>query len=274
MPSPFPGMDPWLERNLFGDLHSSLIYLVRGALNAAMPANYFARGSHLVWVDDELRREPDVGVFGRPSRRSAGRHTDEADGGGLATLAGAVPVAERKVLEPWEQPYLEIYDADGDRLVTVVEVVSRSNKRAGPGRVAYEQKQDECRLGGVHLVEIDLLRAGPHATAVPPADLRRAAGMFDYHVSIAVAGRTMQYYAVPFRLADRLPVVPVPLDPGVEPVRVDLQPLLDTSYDTGRYAASVRYHLPPDPPLTPEQVAWAADRLRAAGLLPATPPGG
>jgi len=57
MPSPFPGMDPWLEDSgVFPDLHSSLIFLLREALNATMPDGYVATASHLVWVDPELRR--------------------------------------------------------------------------------------------------------------------------------------------------------------------------------------------------------------------------
>ena len=45
------------------------------------------------------------------------------------------------------------------------------------------------------------------------------------------------------------------------------QPLLDRCYDTGRYAEEVRYDRPPDPPLTPEQQAWAEAILREKGVL-------
>jgi hypothetical protein len=157
---------------------------------------------------------------------------------------------------------------EGKRLVTMVEVLSLSNKRAGDnGRTSYRQKQQECRLSGVNMVEIDLLRGGVHTTAAPLAELRRAVGPFDYHACVMTSGSPTRYYAVPIRLTERLPAVPVPLDPGVPPVSVELQPLFDRAYDTGRYADWISYRQPPDPPLTPEQQAWAESILREKGLL-------
>jgi hypothetical protein len=261
MPSPFPGMDPWLEApGQFGDIHDGLIFLLREALNAALPDGYVARGGKLVWVDDQQRREPDVGLYG-----------PEPNGGGTATavLPGLLAFGALRTAEEVEQPYLEIRGDGGERLVTAVEVLSPSNKRpGGAGQKAYRDKQTELRLGGVNAVEIDLLRGGEHATAVPLARLRRA-GPFDYHVCVTVAGTPDQVFAAPFRLADRLPAFGIPLDPGVAPVVADLQPLLERAYDTGRYARTLDYHRDPDPALTAEQKAWADAVLRERGLLPA-----
>jgi hypothetical protein len=256
-------MDPWLEdEEFFRDIHGSLIFLLREAINAILPPGYVARGTQLVWVDDDLRREPDVGVFG--ADRLKGAPTTAP-----SPLAGVLAVADDPVLEPWEQPYLEIRTGQGKRLVTTIEVVSRSNKKAGDnGRTAYKQKQVECRLSGVNLVEIDLLRAGPHTTAVPEDHLRRVAGPFDYHVSVMVAGTPNRYYAAPARLEEPLPPTPIPLDPGVPAVTVALQPLLDRAYDSGRYASEIDYRRPCSPPLTPDQQAWAEGVLKAKGLLP------
>ena len=265
MPSPFPGMDPWLEApGVFPDLHSALVIYMREALNAAMPDGYVATSSHLVWVDPELRREPDVAAFGPIDRPAAGAEGLE----GEFTAGGMLAVASAPVAEPTEEPYLEIYSDQGDRLVTAVEVLSLSNKRAGDGgRTSYQQKQGEFRLGGVNLVEIDLLRAGPHTTAVPLRELRVAGGRFEYHASVTVAGSPTRYFARPIKLEERLPTIRVPLDPGVPLVPLDLQPLLDRAYDTGRYPRLVRYHAPCDPPLTAEQEAWAEGILRAKGLI-------
>ncbi len=266
MPSPFPGMDPWLEDSgVFPDLHSTLITYLREALNAAMPPGYVATSSHLVWVDAELRREPDVAAFGPLNRPAAGAESLESEFSAVGMLA----VASAPVAEPWEEPYLEIYSDGGERLVTAVEVLSLSNKKAGDGgRTSYQQKQSEFRLGAVNLVEIDLLRAGPHTTAVPLTHLKLVAGQFEYHVSVTVAGSPTRYFARPIKLTERLPIIQVPLDPGVPLVRIDLQPLLDRAYDTGRYRQLARYSRPCDPPLTPEQQAWAEGILRAKGLLP------
>jgi hypothetical protein len=248
-------MDPWLERPaVFGGLHSSLITYLLEAVNAQLPPGYVATTTHLVWIDPVLRREPDVGLYGPDRPPSGGTMTDYFAEQGMLCLA-ADPVAE-----PWEEPYLEIQTADGERLVTAIEVLSLSNKKAGDtGRTSYLQRQNEFRLGNVNLVEIDLLRGGTHTTAIPHARLRRIAPHFDYHICATVIGDPTLYHVKPFLLTDRLPMIVVPLDPGVPPVKVELQPLLDRAYDTGLYARRVKYDTkPPDPPLTPEQQEWAA----------------
>ena len=259
MPSPFPGMDPWIENpEYFRDFHSSMIFLIREAINSRVPKGYAARGSQLVWMDDDQLREPDVGVFGR-----RGEHRFN----GPLTLAGALAVEEETAPVEVEQPYLEIRSKDGMRLVTVIEILSRSNKRSGDnGRVAYLKKQAECKEQGVHLVEIDLLRGGPHTTAVSVAKLRAKAGAFDYHVSITTCNPPIRYYAVPIRMTDALPMIPIPLDPDVEPVRIELQPLFERTYDTGLYGEFMDFTEPCDPPLTAEQQDWTERILKAKGL--------
>ncbi len=266
MPSPFPGMDPWLEDAIFPDLHDSLATYLRDALNAVLPDEYVANISQLVWIDDDHRREPDVSAFGPSAPPAAG--TDMA--GALAAV-GMLAVAAEPLREPWEQPYLEIVSAANERLVTAIEFLSPSNKMTGEkGRGAYQQKQGEFRLRNVNLVEIDLLRGGAHTTAIPLRKLQRVAGRFDYHIAMTVPGEPERHFVRPIRLDERLPVVRIPLDPGVPPPELDLQPLLDRAYDSGRYAKRVRYARDPVPPLTPEQRAWADVILKEKGILPPT----
>jgi len=265
MPSPFPGMDPWLERpRVFPTLHNNLITYLQAALKKLLPRGYVAAGANRVYVDPELKREPDVGVFGTGA-------PPEARGGTAAALAGAglLVIAADPVAEPVEVPYLEILSTEDDRLVTAIEVVSLSNKRPGDaGRVSYQQKQGEFRASGVNLVEIDLLRRGPHVTAVPLVRLRAAAPEFAYHVCVSSAEHPHAFYVAPVRLADRLPVVPIPLDAGVSPVPLDLQAAFDRCYDEGPLPDLARYdRKQPDPPLSAEQQAWAEGVLRAKGIL-------
>jgi hypothetical protein len=261
MPSPFPGMDPWLEApDLFPGLHERLTIAIADALNATMPPGYVATTKHIVWVDPELRREPDVALYGR----------DYPPGseGGTATLPGMVALGRKRKSDPIEEPYLEILSDRGKRLVTAVEVISVTNKRAGKeGRESYQQKQEEYALGGVNLVEIDLLRRGPHVGAVPLSRLRRL-GAFDYHASVLLAGNSPTYHAAGFMLADRLPAIGIPLDKGMPPVLIDLQPMLDDAYAKAKWTELFSYADTPDPPLTPEQQAWADALLRAKGVLP------
>ena len=267
MPSPFPGMDPWLERAaVFPDVHNSLIYVLKAAINAALPPVYVAVGDTRVYVDPELRRIPDVGVFGPHATPSGGSAVAVA----TLTQAGLLAAATEAVADPVEVHYLEIRSTDeGERLVTAIEVVSPANKKSGEdGRASYQDKQGEFRLSGVNLVEIDLLRGGPHTTAIPEARFRAVAPGCDYHVCVMVAGSPIHYFVAPIKLAEPLPKVPIPLDPGVAPVTIDLQAVFGRCYDEGGFAKRAKYDSRrPDPPLSPEQQAWAEGILREKGLL-------
>lgn len=274
MPSPFTGMDPFLEDPaIFPDLHDSLITYLREALNAQLPAPYFAGIASRVWVEvSERRIEPDVNVL-RPERPPPGGGTF-GDGGGVA-VAEAVqvePVVVHVPLEEIRETFLEIYARPGgERLVTTIEVLSLANKTPGAhGRALYLKKQGEILNSQVHLVEIDLLRGGIHSTAVPLDHAVARAGTFDYHVCVHRFDTPEDYFLYPIRLGRRLPAVGIPLlpgDPAVD-VNADLQAVLDRCYDTGHYLRRVRYHRrTPVPPLDPVQAEWAETVLRAKGLL-------
>jgi hypothetical protein len=74
--------------------------------------------------------------------------------------------------------YIEILDRQsGQRIVTVIEVVSPTNKFAGPGRKSYLAKQEEVLASQAHLVEIDLLRVGPHVLSIPERSAQGAVAM-------------------------------------------------------------------------------------------------
>ena len=260
MPSPFPGMDPWLEDpNVFPDLHDSLIVYLKEAINATLPPGYFAAITTIVWVDDQQRSQPDVSVMARhrpiPQR-------------GVATLdapSRLQPLGIRSVPEPVEEKYLEIRSRGGERIVTAVEILSRSNKAAGSaGRKAYLDKQQEFCLGGVNMVEIDLLRSGTHTTAVPKSRLGRLHdGRIHYHVCVTEAGEVDRLFGAVFPLEKPLPEIEIPLEPGVPRLPIALQPMLNRAYDGGRYSMRTDYTQPPTPPLSAEEQAWADSILRA-----------
>lgn len=261
MPSPFPGMDPWLEDSgVFPDLHESLIFLLKGAINAGLPPGYVATSKNRVWIDEARVREPDVSVFGD---RPVGE-------GGVAILTGLVAVEGGLESDPVEESYLEILSVQGKRLITAVEVVSLTNKLAGKrGRKTYLRKQKEYHRAGVNLVEIDLLRSGPHVTAVPLDRLERTVGPFHYHISVRTEHPHSRFFAAGIRLSERLPAIGIPLDRGTPPVTVELQPLLDQAYDSGRYTSLADYTAWCNPPLPAAQRTWAEAILREKGLLPA-----
>jgi hypothetical protein len=271
MPSPFPGTDPFLEdQAVFPDLHDSLIYCLREALNAQLPPPYFVGIGSRVWVETSQRRiGPDVNVL-RPTQTSNGGTAAGTGGGAVALAVATEPVVVHVPHDEVREPFLEIHaDPGGERLVTTLEVLSLANKApSSHGREPYLRKQQEVLNSQVHLVEIDLLRGGAHSTAVPLDFAREKAGLFDYHVCVHRFDRLEDYFVYPVSVGQRLPSVAIPLLPEHQPVRIDLQPLLDRCYDTGQYRRRVRYDAPvPPPPLRSEQAAWVEKALRQQGLL-------
>src|SRR5688572_17176861 len=117
MPSPFPGMDPWLEHPaVFPDLHDSLIIYTRDALNSRLPAPYFANTATRVWVEPSERLiAPAIKVVEDESRPVA------ANGGvAVAHVVAAQPVIIHVPHDEIREPFVEIRTDDGQRLVTVI----------------------------------------------------------------------------------------------------------------------------------------------------------
>src|SRR3954447_6012276 len=130
MPSPFPGMDPFLEDPaIFPDLHDSLITYLRESLNAQLPAPYYAGIASRVWVEASERRiEPDVNVV-RPERAVLGGGADVGGGVAVAEAVQTEPVVVHVPREEIHETFLEIYaQPGGERLVTTIEVLSLANK--------------------------------------------------------------------------------------------------------------------------------------------------
>jgi len=255
MKSPFPGMDPYLEQH-WRDVHSSLVIYARDQLQPALPEDLFARVEERVFVEDEEGKErslyPDVRVV------EHGRGSQTA-----VAVEGEIELAESYFLEARNEPvtetYIEIRDVgSGNRIITVIEFLSPSNKLPGEGKDLYLQKQAELRQGAVSLVEIDLVRAGK-------APYKTSAGMpSEYH---AVVRRnwepfTRQVYRLPIR--ERLRGIRIPLRKADHELRLDLQAIVDQCYQNGRYH-TIDYQVDADPPLRGDDAAWADVLLRGAG---------
>jgi hypothetical protein len=92
MPSPFPGMDPFLEApEFFPGLHGRLIAHATESLQQVLPEPYYAEIYERVVVEETGRRiESDVGVYRddrlAPSGRAESRHFATS-----ATLPVVVP---------------------------------------------------------------------------------------------------------------------------------------------------------------------------------------
>ena len=271
MPSPFPGMDPFLEDPaIFPDLHDSLITYLRDALNAVLPSPYYAGIASRVWIEtSHCHVEPDVNVLRPNPQANGGVHPGNGGGVAVAVETAPEPVEIEITREEVRQSFVEIRaQRGGDDLVTSIEVLSPSNKTVGvQGRTLYLQKQDEVLQSRVNLVEIDLLRTGLPTTLAPLDRTVRTVGHYDYHVCVHRRDRPLSCFVYPIQLAGPLPVVAVPLLPDAAPVPVSLKTVLDRAYDGGRYRQRARYRAAAPPPaLSPAQAAWVEETLRAAGL--------
>jgi hypothetical protein len=157
----FPGMDPYLEDPLiWNGVHAALIVYIRDFLRPLLRPRYLAAIEQRVFVEGPDRDiHPDVWL-----RQSRARLGEQAVAVAEADTPCVVEVPDLEIREA----YINILDRQsGQRVVTVIEVVSPTNKYAGPGRDSYTAKQKEVRRSNTHLVEIDLLRLGPHVLAVP-----------------------------------------------------------------------------------------------------------
>jgi hypothetical protein len=281
-------MDPYLEaHDIWQDFHNALAGGIRNELNPTLPRPYYARlemRQEVGIIEESGARAwivPDVTVVRHPQRAV------EPEPGGVAVLAPprrelstSVKVTVRR--EKLRHSFVEIRDSSrGHRLITLIEILSPSNKRRGPDRRAYERKQREILESDANLIELDLLRGGRrvlrelnlegtiHALKPPPAYLvlvnrawRRGGDAVDYEI-------------FPVSLRGCLPCIPVPLKRGEEEVPLDLQYVFNRTYDTGPYRrGAVDYSGPlPAPRLSAEDTAWAAELTRPWRQPPPPGPG-
>jgi hypothetical protein len=145
--------------------------------------------------------------------------------------------------------FVEIRDRLDRRLITVIELLSPTNKYAGPDREQYLAKRGQLLASGTHFVEIDLLRGAPR---LPLSDLPPC----DYYILVSRAEERPDAGLWPVRLRDRLPVVPIPLRSPHPDARLDLQVLLDRIYDAAGYEDDI-YQGEPQPRLAAEDADWA-----------------
>jgi hypothetical protein len=258
-------MDPYLEhQEFFPALHGRLIAEINDQLQERLPEAYYVKFNTRVWVEySERIIEPDVGVA---------RMDQPRGGNGTAVAVAVRPVVIFVPNDETTETFLEIRTVQADQqLVSMIEVLSPSNKTSGnPGRDQYLKKQRDVQGSRVNLVEIDLLRGGTHTTAVPRDRALAETGPFDYHVCIHCFDQLGLYYVYPIRLEQKLPEIAIPLLPGDSAVTLDLQAIFNRCYEVGPYRRRSPYlAYPPEPPLTPEQAAWADDLLRSTGILPA-----
>jgi hypothetical protein len=263
-------MDPYLESSgLWQDVHHRLIFCTSEALQPQLPPRYYALIEERIILEAPSRAYyPDVTV----AREAAGRPT--AGGVQAASRVGTAVAGsleadvaiEVEDEEEIRQGYLEIREESGGRVVTVIEVISPTNKTAGSRAYqTYLRKQADVLASDANFVEIDLLRRGVHILAVPESRLERVRP-FDYLICVHRPARPGTYQLYPRTVRQPLPRIGIPLRPEDGDVVLDLQAVFQRCYDSAPYARLLEYGSEPPTPLLPADAAWADALLREQGL--------
>jgi hypothetical protein len=192
-------------------------------------------------------------MLGAPDVFVSDREPTQASGA-VATITAPITTVLPGVVR--KQRYLKIVDSQQRRVVTVIEILSPSNKTTGEQGQAYRLKREEYISSGVSLVEVDLLRSGvrpPLGNPAPPVS--------DYYLLVHRGWEDSRMGIWPISVRDVLPQVPIPLDSDTPEVTLDLRASIDHVYDFGRYAEQLDYSKPLTPPLREPDATWARELL-------------
>ncbi|MCC7421309.1 MAG: DUF4058 family protein [Planctomycetaceae bacterium] len=262
MPSPFPGIDPFLESQEWEDFHTSFLVTYREVLLTRLPLQYSAgveKSVYLVCDEDDSVvgiRVPDAPIAtGDPPTFAP--TLSEAVAGGAAVIAKPTTLTlptPRKV----RQTRLRILKKDSQQVVTVIELLFPWNK-TGEGRAEYLAKREDVLASDAHLVELDFLRGGrrlPTRESLPPAD---------YYAFVCSREQRPKVDVFSWSLREPLPSVPVPLANSDPDCRMPLQEVFTTTYERSGYQRSLRYGEGLSPPLNEADLRWVSETLANSG---------
>jgi hypothetical protein len=145
MPSPFPGMDPYLEDPAhWPGVHMQIISEMQAELNRRLLPRYFAAAEDRVYISDE--EDPGRKVIA-PDVRIVHAGSKKKPAGGKTRKPAAATVCEPVTVtalfeEEIHEPYLRVIEYASQQVVTVIEVLSPTNKVNGSrGRADYTAKR-------------------------------------------------------------------------------------------------------------------------------------
>ncbi len=277
MPSPFPGMDPYLERSDFWPaFHFRLIGAIAAAIEPQLSSQYYVEVETRTYQSQDSDEDLLIGIADaavlssrapRAPAAPASTESTSTESTSIESMAVATQIAPERVMLPMLLPvqerYLEVRASKTNVVITVIEVLSPKNKRSGDGRDAYEKKRRTLLESPTHLVEVDLLRGGQ---VMPLRGLRSPTA---YRILISRSDQRPGADLYRIALSQPLPTIPIPLKPGEPEPQVDFQVLLNQIYAEARYALRIEYGQPlPPPALTAEERQWV-ESILATMALPA-----
>ncbi len=212
MPSPFPGMDPYLEDEVLWPLfHHQLVMCLYQILLPGLVDRYRACVKKRRYLIDE-----------RSSESGARKENGE--------------------------DYIEILQRRDGQLITLVDVVSPANKLTAVGRSAYLDTRREGKDAGANVVEIDLVLQGPPTLEYSRDGLPE----WDYAVTVTRATHPERYEIYTATLQKPLPRFRLPLAANDRDTVLDLRIAFTRAYDQGGFASKIDYGRDPTTPLSEE----------------------
>ena len=228
MPSPFPGMDPYLENaKLWPAFQHQLLACLYQILLPGLVDRYRARV-------------------------------------GTRTYVSETPLFTSIIREQFAEEFIEIRNRTDGKLVTLLEVVGPANKTTAAGRQAYLDARQQAVAQRAGVVELDLVMQGKPTLTYSRDGLPE----YDYAVTVTRSNAPDRYEIYTATLQKRLPKFKLPLAADDRDALLDLQAAFARAYDLGNFAASVDYKGPPPPdvPLSEANTAWVDLLLKTAKL--------
>jgi hypothetical protein len=263
MPSPFLGMDPFLEEHeIWSGFHHSLAVKIAAHLNPLIGPKYYAdieidTVSQEVSIGKPHKVRPDTSVFASKAQPYESSTT-------VTTATVAIPAAPLQRLAPVSVQLrlgnVRVYETATSALVTAIEILSPFNKRPGDGLGRYRRKRRNLLYSEAHLIELDLLRGGVR----PGAELHDLPLTADYVLLVNRADAQRISEIWPVALNEPLPLLPVPLLSPDSDAPLDLGAAIRGVYQDSRYDWRIDYRKSvPPPELRPAMAAYIKELLAA-----------
>ncbi len=259
MPSPFAGMDPFIENQKWEDFHTRLATAIGDALVPVVRPKYVVDVERRIYLERIDPTAPvqtlvaDAAIYHRFDRDT----TDSTSGAVTVLPAPSIipKVCTIPYFEEHRETFVTIRRGSPSEVVTVIELLSPTNKRKGTeGHEEYLNKVHALLKTKASLVELDLLRGGERSTVSNPPE-------GDYFALVSKPKPRPLAEVYGWALSDRLPRILIPLSIEDPDVPLDLQAVFDLVYDRAGYDYSINYKQPVVPPLVEPQLAYVTKSL-------------
>lgn len=259
MPSPFPGMDPFIESQKWEDFHTRFMSAIGDALVPVVRPKYIVDVERRIYLERIDPTAPvktlvaDAAIYNRFESQSSEMASD-------AVALLAQPSIKPKVctipyFEEHRETFVTIRRGSPSEVVTVIELLSPTNKRKGTdGREQYLEKIHALLKTKASLVEIDLLRGGTRSSVSNPPE-----GDYFALVSKPKPRPLVEVYG--WVMFDPLPRILIPLSIEDPDVALDLQSVFTLVYDRAGYDYSLNYKQAIEPPCSESELAIVQQSL-------------